>query len=146
VKHLAWPLLLLAAATIGACTLLHPKPAPADNSRCFVCHINYSEEHFAVTHAKHGIGCEKCHGISDDHCGSESHEIAPDIIYPRDKITPTCLHCHNPKKLAQHQIHAQNRVTSPQAQKTCTDCHSTHRLKRRTVRWDKKTRKLLPPS
>ena len=143
--RIAWPALLLAAFALGACTLLRPKVKPADNSRCFVCHINYDEEKFAVTHARHGVGCEKCHGQSDDHCGSESHELAPDIIYAHDKVAAACLKCHDAKGLAGQEMHTLNLVTKPEAKKVCTDCHDTHRLPRRTVRWDKATRKLLPP-
>ncbi len=136
--------LLLVAA--GACTLLGPRVAPANNDRCHVCHINYAEEKFAVHHARHGVGCEKCHGPSDDHCGSESHELAPDLIYPRDRIAPACLKCHEPKTLAAQDMHTLNLVATPKAKKVCTDCHDTHRLEKRQVRWDKATRKLLPPS
>jgi hypothetical protein len=144
VTRLAWPAVLLVACTLGACTLLGPRVKPANNDRCHVCHINYAEERFAVTHARHGVGCEKCHGQSDDHCGSESHEIAPERIYARDAVRPACLQCHDPKTLAGQEMHTLNLVTTPQAKKVCTDCHSTHRLERRTVRWDKATRKLLP--
>ncbi len=144
--RVVWLALLLASLALGACTLLRPKVTPADNSRCHVCHINYSDERFAVRHAKHGIGCEKCHGPSDEHCGSESHEIAPDIIYPPDKIATACLACHDAKSLAEQEMHTIILVGTPQAKKVCTDCHDTHRLPRRTVRWDKATRKLLPPS
>jgi len=146
VTRLPCAALLLAACGLGACALLRPRVTPADNSRCHVCHINYDEEQFAVKHAKHGVGCQQCHGPSDEHCGSESHEIAPDIIYPLDRIAPACLKCHEPKTLADQEMHTLNLIGTPQAKKVCTECHDTHRLARRTVRWDKATRKLLPPS
>ena len=33
----------------------------ADNSRCFVCHVNYMQEDIAVAHARADIGCANCH-------------------------------------------------------------------------------------
>ncbi|MHC4559092.1 MAG: hypothetical protein ACYS80_17520 [Planctomycetota bacterium] len=44
----------------------------ADNSRCFVCHINYMQEDIAVIHARADIGCAGCHGESDEHIADES--------------------------------------------------------------------------
>ena len=52
----------------------------ADNSRCHVCHINYSDEALAVTHARANISCEQCHGASDAHCSDEDNITPPDII------------------------------------------------------------------
>ena len=34
-----------------------PDGPQADNSRCFVCHINYMQEDIAAIHAKANIGC-----------------------------------------------------------------------------------------
>ncbi len=67
----------------------------ADNSRCFVCHINYVKEELAVDHALADIGCAKCHGVSDAHIADESwadggNGTAPEIMYPRPKINPFC--------------------------------------------------------
>jgi len=33
----------------------------ANNSRCFVCHINYDEGKFALNHELRDISCESCH-------------------------------------------------------------------------------------
>ena len=44
----------------------------ADNSRCHVCHINFSQEELAVAHARAAIGCAGCHGASDAHIADES--------------------------------------------------------------------------
>lgn len=119
------------------------KPKPADNSRCLVCHGNYDEEGFAVHHAKHGIGCEKCHGPSDDHAGDENHTTPPDIMYPADKVNPACLKCHDRTKLAKLEKHLPFWDEIAANTQQCTDCHGKHRLARRTVRWDKVTRKFL---
>ena len=140
-KRTLWLLLPVAAVALGACNgLFRTRPA-ADNSRCHVCHINYSEEPLAVLHAQENIGCEKCHGPSDGHCGSESHEIAPDIIYPRTAVIPACLKCHTPRDMGHRDKHAP--VLAPNPEKVCTDCHGTHRLAKRLIRWDKATRRLL---
>ena len=71
----------------------------ADNSRCFVCHVNYMQEDIAVVHARADIGCAGCHGESDEHIADESwasggNGTAPEIMYPRPKITPFCMSCH----------------------------------------------------
>lgn len=148
-KPAAWPLLAAAAAAaVAACSalpLIARKPQPASNDRCHVCHINYADDKLAVSHARHGIGCERCHGPSDEHCGSETHEIAPDRMYTLEQIGPGCMECHPKNKLLAQDMHALNLVTTPEPKKHCTECHGTHRLARREVRWDKATGKLLPP-
>jgi hypothetical protein len=101
----------------------------ADNSRCHVCHINYSEEALAVTHARANVGCEQCHGSSDAHCGDEDNITPPDIMYPPEKINDFCKSCHPKARLGE-------------GKKFCTDCHGEHRLGYRTRKWDKTTGKL----
>jgi len=110
----------------------------ADNSRCFVCHMNYMAEKLAVAHARAGIGCAQCHGPSDAHIADESwasggNGTAPDIMYPRDKIDPSCLACHSKEKIdtPQHQTVFAN----PPGTGVCTDCHGTHRLPQRRCKW-----------
>ena len=71
----------------------------ADNSRCFVCHINYMQEDIAVTHARANIGCAGCHGESDEHIADESwasggNGTPPEIMYRRSEVNPACLKCH----------------------------------------------------
>ena len=65
-----------------------------DNSRCHVCHLDFSDEQLAVSHAKNGVGCEKCHGASDDHASDEANITPPSIMYPREKIDAACKVCH----------------------------------------------------
>jgi len=110
----------------------------ADNGRCFVCHMNYVQEKIAVTHARAGIGCAKCHGASDAHIADESwasggNGTAPDIIYPRNKVKSSCLACHAAEKIgaAQHQAVL---AAAPDAS-ACTDCHGSHRLPQRRCKW-----------
>lgn len=111
--------------------------AGVDNSRCFVCHVNYMQEKLAVGHAKVNVGCAKCHGASDAHIADESwasggNGTAPDVMFPRDKIDPACMTCHAREKLspALHQAF----LAAPGA-KVCTDCHNTHRLPQRRCKW-----------
>jgi len=110
----------------------------ADNSRCFVCHINYVQEDIAVTHARANIGCADCHGESDEHIADESwasggNGTAPDIMYPRAKINPACMACHRKDKL---DIGQHKPIFAGLAEKKyCTDCHGNHRLRRRRCKW-----------
>jgi hypothetical protein len=113
----------------------------ADNSRCHVCHINYSEEALAVTHARANISCEQCHGSSDAHCGDEDNITPPDIMYAAEKIRPFCMHCHTKEKI---DIAVHKKVLSDTSAKgICTNCHGEHRLGYRTRKWDKTTGKLI---
>lgn len=127
------PLLLLDEAEADA-TAAGPA---ADNSRCFVCHINYEEELIASSHARRNIGCVNCHGVSDAHIADESwgsggNGTAPEIMYPRDKVKPACMACHPGEKLSktQHEL-----VLAPSDPRVCTDCHGNHRLPQRRCKW-----------
>jgi hypothetical protein len=118
---------------------MEPQNGPtADNSRCFVCHVNYTQEELAVTHARANMGCADCHGPSDAHIADESwasggNGTAPDVMYPREKINPSCLACHPGEKLA---MPLHEPVFAPSAeQKVCTDCHGEHVLPQRRCTW-----------
>jgi hypothetical protein len=109
----------------------------ADNSRCFVCHINYEAEKLAASHARQSVGCANCHGPSDAHIADESwgsggNGTAPDIMYPRDKINPGCMTCHPRDKLSAPQHELAFAKSDP---KVCTDCHGDHRLSLRRCKW-----------
>jgi hypothetical protein len=110
----------------------------ADNSRCFVCHINYMQEDIAVNHARQGMGCANCHGESDEHIADESwasggNGTAPDIMYPREKINPFCMGCHTKEKIDSEQH--KPLFASSNNDKYCTDCHGDHRLAERKCKW-----------
>ena len=112
--------------------------AGADNSRCFVCHINYAQEDIAVIHARANIGCNNCHGESDEHIADESwasggNGTAPDIMYPRPKINPFCMDCHPKDKI--DAIQHKPLFADTAQEKYCTDCHGSHRLTRRKCKW-----------
>jgi hypothetical protein len=92
--------------------------------------------------------CRKCHA---------THDVQPAAVVRRwkqrigdKKSDVLCKECHE-----SHDIPAAAVIRKWQqrtSQKTndklivCTDCHGQHRLNRRSVRWDKKTEKLLPPT
>ena len=110
----------------------------ADNSRCFVCHINYAQEEIAVIHARADIGCNDCHGDSDEHIADESwasggNGTAPDIMYSRPKINPFCMGCHPKDKI--DAIQHKPLFADAAQEKYCTDCHGSHRLTRRKCKW-----------
>ena len=120
----------------------------ADNLTCFVCHANYSEEPFAVRHASMDVGCAACHGESIAHKNDENNTTPPDHMFPPDAIAKLCKKCHDSHDVSPNNVIAlwqkkTNGKIKPE-KLVCTDCHGNHRLKIRTVRWNKKTRKLLP--
>jgi len=155
VKRCAWVMLLFAmAVAVGACHGIlggksggaakpPPKGPVADNTRCFVCHMDYEEEELALTHARANVGCVKCHGMSDDHSDDEEHLTAPDVMYPKDKLNPACMECHPRDKIADAKSHKVVLAKILAAKMLCTDCHGKHRLARRIRRWDRATGKLL---
>jgi cytochrome c553 len=119
----------------------------ADNTACFVCHANFATELLASAHGKVGVGCVTCHGDSFAHRNDENNTTPPETMYPSAAIDSACLACH-----PRHDVSAQKVIARWQQQaqaKTdpttiiCTDCHGQHRLSVRTVRWDKKTGKLI---
>lgn len=112
--------------------------AGADNSRCFVCHINYMQEDIAVTHARANIACKDCHGESDEHIADESwasggNGTAPDIMYPRPKINPFCMGCHSKDTI--DTVQHKPLFADTAEEKYCTDCHGSHRLTHRKCKW-----------
>lgn len=120
------------------------KIEPADNSFCYVCHINWKQEEFVVTHRLAGIACYDCHGNSEEHADDEEHIAAPGIMFPKDKANASCItdKCHPPGKMKEEIGHRPFYAGAPE-QKYCTDCHGEHRLMKRKRRWDKITRKLI---
>jgi len=116
---------------------------PADNSYCYVCHVNYQEEPLAQQHQAAGIGCEQCHGMSAKHSADEDNLTAPDKMYAANRIAPFCLTCHPKSKLARDPNHQQVFAQRKASSQRCTECHGEHRLKHRTRNWDKNTGKLL---
>jgi len=101
-----------------------------DNSRCFVCHVNYMQEDIAVLHARADIGCAGCHGESDEHIADESwasggNGTAPDTMFPKPKIVPFCMSCHTKEKIDTDQ---HKPLFANIDKMVCTDCHGEHRI------------------
>ena len=100
-----------------------------------------------VVHAKANVGCVKCHGQSVAHRNDEANVTPPEIMYSAAKIDAACRKCHDThdaaatKVLARWQERCARRLDPKLI--VCTDCHGEHRMKVRTVHWDKDTRKLL---
>lgn len=97
-------------------------------------------EKLAVTHAKADVSCEDCHGPSDAHCSDEDNITPPDKMFAKDKINPSCLHCHN-DTIKKTDIHIA--VLAGKLDKSCTDCHGKHRMSHRTRKWNKDTGELI---
>ncbi len=135
----AEPLLLLEDEPEALAT---PTGPVADNSRCYVCHVNYEEEPLTFVHAMADIGCQRCHGTSDAHCSDEDNITPPDITYPAAKIDSFCMGCHTKDKI-DIPVHKSVLADIGTEEGCCTNCHGEHRLSHRTRRWDKKTGKLL---
>jgi len=144
-------LVLVAAAGVGQDKSAEEQTGPpplshasqVDRSRfyCYDCHANYEEEALAQRHEAVGINCMKCHGASLAHARDEANLIAPDIMYPKEKINPACGRCHTSEKF--QEVHKALFASGETKGQVCTDCHGDHRLPVRTRRWDKTTGKLL---
>jgi hypothetical protein len=134
------PLLLL--EDNGGQTVDSPAGPVADNSRCYVCHVNYEGEALTLVHARADVGCQNCHGPSDAHCSDEDNITPPDTMFPQDKVQAFCMGCHTKEKI---DIAVHNSVMAEADPKNgqCTACHGEHRLAHRTRRWDKVTRQLI---
>ena len=135
-------LFLAALVVAGGCMLRGPAPKPADNSYCYVCHINYRGEKLTLNHERAGVGCEECHGESDRHSADEDGLTPPEIMFPKARIAPACMACHPTSRLAREKAH-KLMLADAAGSAACTECHGKHRLAVRTRRWDKATGKLL---
>jgi len=124
------------------------------NEFCAACHYAFGEEKLARTHEQAGIGCERCHGESERHRSDEDNVTPPEIMYPREKINPTCMMCHPRHEISHVKPHAPLRkgaktIFAPASTTAghhmhCTDCHARHhRIDVRTIRWNKATGELL---
>jgi hypothetical protein len=120
------------------------------NQFCAACHYGFGNEELARKHERAGIGCERCHGESERHRSDEDNITPPEIMYPKQKINPTCMMCHPRAEIKQVSSHksllqgAETIFDKPSNRKYCTDCHAEdHRIKVRSIRWNKATGELL---
>ena len=114
---------------------------------CNDCHMDYIGEPLALAHAKAGMSCDSCHGRSRAHYSDESNTTPPEQMYPVDKIDPFCQGCHHSHDVPAGKVVAlwmkRNSDKTNPDKIVCTDCHGEHRMKVRTIIWDKKTGKRL---
>jgi len=117
----------------------------ADNSFCFVCHINYQTESFAEAHRAVGVGCIACHGDSREHEKDEDHRASPDVMYAKAQVNSMCTteECHGEEAVKALVGHRPFYAGAEPKRQRCTDCHGTHRMTERVRRWDKETGKLI---
>ncbi len=119
----------------------------ADNSSCLVCHANFRKEALAASHASHEVSCTSCHGPSVAHRNDEANIIPPDIMISTEKLDAACARCHKSHDVEPRAVVVRflEKSTGPPNLKSlvCTSCHGEHRLAVRTVRWDKRTGKLV---
>jgi len=117
------------------------------NELCYVCHDNYRKEELIADHEPEKIGCTKCHGKSELHLDDEAHDTAPEKMYAGKGIDKMCSKCHEEHIARGTKVVERWLERCPDKKDVskiyCTDCHYHHRLKERTVRWDKVTGKLL---
>ncbi len=116
----------------------------AENSFCYVCHLNFQDEPFATKHQKVNVGCVDCHGDSDQHSADEAHIIPPDTMYKKSEINESCLAvCHSKEELEEFKTHRKLFAGKDPKNKYCTDCHGKHSIPERHRVWDKDTKKLI---
>jgi len=128
------------------------KPAPgkkeyeeADNSFCFVCHVNFKTEEFVVYHEVAGVGCMKCHGESLGHADDEGHITPPDVMVAKGEVNASCgqAKCHPEADMKKEIGHRPFYAGAEGGKTYCTDCHGEHRIEIRQRRWDRVSRKLI---
>jgi len=121
-----------------------------DNSSCFVCHDDFRDDELTIEHGKEEVGCIKCHGESFDHRDDEDHITPPDKMFEGSTVDQLCAACHighvaEPKKVVERWQERCSEIEDPD-NLSCTDCHFSHGMKRRSVRWDRKTGEVIPRS
>jgi len=135
------------ASVLGEHPPRRTRKREADNSPCYVCHVNYEDEEFVTTHAAENVGCVDCHGQSYEHRDDEDNVTPPDVLYGPDAIAPSCAKCHETHDVPAAKVIARWQERCPVKEDpdelVCTDCHGEHRLRFRTVWWDKKTKELV---
>jgi len=125
-----------------------PPPRPteyeeAENSFCYVCHINFDGEALAAVHKKANVGCADCHGDSDQHSADEDCITPPDIMYKKSDVNNFCITtCHSKEKLQKQRSHRPFFAPTDTQPNYCTNCHGTHNITNRQRKWDKQTGRL----
>jgi hypothetical protein len=117
------------------------------NGACYVCHGNYRSEPLVTSHAKQKVGCTECHGQSLPHQVDEFHRTPPEKMYGLHNVDTMCAKCHEEHDASARKVIGRWRTRCPAKadpkEIVCTDCHFEHRLKFRTVWWNKQTGELV---
>jgi len=132
-----------ASGDAGAVEKKEEEPEWADNSYCYVCHVNYDGEELTLNHEIAGVGCETCHGVSERHSADEDGITPPDRMFPRGKINAYCITCHAEADINHVSEHKPLFDATSGDTHVCTDCHGKHSMAVRTRIWDKETGKLI---
>jgi hypothetical protein len=117
------------------------------NARCYVCHVNFKQDPFVQWHVNKNIGCVKCHGESREHIADEANLTPPEVMYWPSRVGFGCYWCHPRHDVPARDVLARwHELGLDQAKPQrvlCTECHGAHRLRVRTIVWDKRTGALL---
>ncbi len=119
------------------------EPEWADNSYCYVCHVNYDGEELTQNHEIAGVGCETCHGISEEHSADEDGITPPDRMFLKDQINRFCTTCHAQADIDRCGEHKPLFDKESGDKHVCSDCHGNHSMAVRTRIWDKETGELV---
>jgi len=125
----------------------HAPKLKVDNSACYVCHGNLDTDSLVIRHGTDEVGCIDCHGESLAHRNDEDNITPPDHMYSRRAIDAMCRDCHDTHDAAARRVLLRWQQRCPEKTNpreiVCTDCHFHHKLKYRTVQWNKDTGELL---
>ena len=110
----------------------------ADNTLCYVCHLDLKTEEITTSHLAEDVGCTKCHGKSAEHMHDEMLMTKPDQLFGRLEVEGMCGKCHedpHEDKAAEveaflHQWRGRERPNGRMINEVsiCTDCHGTHNI------------------
>lgn len=132
----AGALLLASCGGAGPSATSGPEAGLPPNAACYVCHMNLMKDPLTATHAKAGITCMRCHGLSAAHANDEDiGATKPDVTFRRTGVNVFCRTCHPTHDAAPEKLVArwQDRTADKPATRpaipaaTCTECHGRHK-------------------
>jgi hypothetical protein len=132
-------MMVLRVLTIVSC-LAAPLAAAWEDNQCVQCHESQNlpislghsfDEWRASSHARAGIGCEKCHGgdasATDQSTAHRNVEPASDVqsMVHTSRLVTTCGTCHPKEREAYEQTVHARQVSDRQGGATCSTCHGS---------------------
>jgi|GEM_PF-2690533 len=136
-----------------------PPPVLANNDACVKCHKEFEKEEMVHEHRFGNAGCVRCHGDSKKHAADpeKGKSVPPDKMYTRENMTAMCIECHKDfdkvhktekglngfagkdfvAKWLKKNTDKLDDADAPERKPACYDCHGHHKLKKRTVTWEK---------